>query len=68
MDIRRQAMSIVLSMMSSQNVEEVVIFYKKQLQNTQEVDCDKVSFLGSLRTTRFINHSYGSGPRNTGGC
>ena len=35
-------MSIVLSMTSSRNVEEVALFLKKQLQKTQEADYDKV--------------------------
>lgn len=43
MEVRRKAMSIVLSMTSSRNVEEVVVFLKKQLQKTQEADFDKVS-------------------------
>jgi coatomer subunit beta len=42
MEVRRKAMSIVLSMTSSRNVEEVVVFLKKQLQKTQEADFDKV--------------------------
>ena len=45
MEVRRKAMSIVLSMTSSRNVEEVVIFLKKQLQKTQEADFDKVGTL-----------------------
>ena len=45
MEVRRKAMSIVLSMTSSRNVEEVVIFLKKQLQKTQEADFDKVDTL-----------------------
>jgi coatomer subunit beta len=43
MEVRRKAMSIVLSMTSSRNVEEVVTFLKKQLQKTQEADFDKAS-------------------------
>ena len=39
-------MSIVLSMTSSRNVEEVVLFLKKQLQKTQEVEFEKVCFDG----------------------
>jgi len=31
-------------MTSSRNVEEVVLFLKKQLQRTQEADFDKVCF------------------------
>ncbi|KAF9235057.1 adaptin N terminal region-domain-containing protein [Melanogaster broomeanus] len=41
MEVRRKAMSIVLSMTSTRNVEEVVLFLKKQLQRTQEQDYDK---------------------------
>ncbi|EIW87463.1 coatomer protein [Coniophora puteana RWD-64-598 SS2] len=45
MEVRRKAMAIVLSMTSSRNVEEVVLFLKKQLQRTQEQDAsyDKAS-------------------------
>lgn len=48
MEVRRKAMAIVLSMTSSRNVEEVVLFLKKQLQKTQEQDFDKVC-LSSVR-------------------
>ncbi|PPQ71431.1 hypothetical protein CVT24_011939 [Panaeolus cyanescens] len=41
MEVRRKAISIVLSMTSSRNVEEVVLFLKKQLLKTQEADFDK---------------------------
>lgn len=41
-------MSIVLSMTSSRNVEEVALFLKKQLQKTQEADYDKVSWRSRL--------------------
>ncbi|KAL1759385.1 adaptin N terminal region-domain-containing protein [Schizophyllum commune] len=40
-EVRRKAMSIILSMTSSRNVEEVVMYLKKQLQKTQEVDFEK---------------------------
>ncbi|KIK68837.1 hypothetical protein GYMLUDRAFT_34829 [Collybiopsis luxurians FD-317 M1] len=45
MDVRRKAMGIVLSMTSSRNVEEVVLFFKKQLLKTQETasEYDKAS-------------------------
>ncbi|KAJ3786324.1 adaptin N terminal region-domain-containing protein [Lentinula aff. detonsa] len=45
MDVRRKAMSIVLNMTSSRNVEEVVQFLKKQLLRTQEqaAEFDKAS-------------------------
>ncbi len=42
MEVRRKAISVVLSMTTSRNVEEVVLFLKKQLQKTQESDFDKV--------------------------
>ncbi|KIY48173.1 coatomer protein [Fistulina hepatica ATCC 64428] len=35
-EVRRKAVSLVLSMTSSRNVEDVVLFFKKQLQKTQE--------------------------------
>ncbi|KAH7909064.1 coatomer beta subunit appendage platform-domain-containing protein, partial [Hygrophoropsis aurantiaca] len=41
MEVRKKAMSIVLSMTSTRNVEEVVLFLKKQLQRTQEQDYEK---------------------------
>ncbi|KAG1837844.1 armadillo-type protein [Suillus subalutaceus] len=41
MEVRRKAMSIVLSMTSNRNVEEVVLFLKKQLQQTQEREFEK---------------------------
>jgi coatomer subunit beta len=44
MEVRRKAIGIVLSMTSTRNVEEVVLFLKKQLQKTQEQDYDKVMF------------------------
>ena len=47
MEVRQKAMSIVLSMTSTRNVEEVVLFLKKQLQRTQEHDYDKVRLLFS---------------------
>ena len=43
MEVRRKAISIVLRMTSSRNVEELALFVKKQLQKTQEADFGKVS-------------------------
>ncbi|KAH7917688.1 hypothetical protein BV22DRAFT_1135201, partial [Leucogyrophana mollusca] len=40
-EARKKAMSIVLSVASSGNVEEVVLFLKKQLQRMQEQDYEK---------------------------
>lgn len=45
MEVRRKAIAVVLSMTSSRNVEDVVLFMKKQLQKTQESDFEKVCFL-----------------------
>ena len=42
LEVRRKAISIVLSLISSRNVEEVVLFLKKQLQRTQEQEFEKV--------------------------
>ena len=42
MQVRRKTISIVFSMTSSRNVEEIALFLKKQLQKTQEVDFKKV--------------------------
>jgi coatomer subunit beta len=36
MEVRRKAMAIMLSMTSGRNVEEVVLFLKKQLEKTQQ--------------------------------
>jgi vesicle coat complex subunit len=52
MEVRRKAMSIVLSMTSNRNVEEVVLFLKKQLQQTQEREFEKVS-LAVLHVTVY---------------
>lgn len=48
-------MSIVLSMTSSRNVEEVALFLKKQLQKTQEADYDKVTRV-SPRSSQLITY------------
>lgn len=42
MEVRRKAIGIVLAMTTSRNVEDVVLFLKKELQKTQEVDFEKV--------------------------
>jgi coatomer subunit beta len=41
-EVRRKATNIALSMTSSRNVEDVVSFFKKQLQKTQDQDYEKV--------------------------
>ncbi len=43
MEVKRKAIAIALEMVSSRNVSEVVLFLKKQLQNTlEQQDFDKV--------------------------
>jgi coatomer subunit beta len=42
MEVRRKAISIVLSMTTSRTVEDVVMFLKKQLQRSVEQEMDKV--------------------------
>ena len=63
MEVRRKAISIVLSMTSSRNVEEVVVFLKKQLQKTQEADFEKVwnfclirRLYGELKASFLVLH------------
>ena len=43
LEIRRKVVGIVLSLTSSRNVEEVVLFLKKQLQKTQDQPHEKAS-------------------------
>lgn len=42
LEVRRKAISVVLSLVSSRSVEDVVQFLKKQLQRTQEQEFEKV--------------------------
>ncbi|KAI9638983.1 ER to Golgi transport-related protein [Dioszegia hungarica] len=41
MEVKRKAIGIALEMVSSRNVEDVVLFLKKQLQGTMESEFDK---------------------------
>jgi vesicle coat complex subunit len=43
MEVKRKALGIALEMVSSRNVEDVVLVLKKQLTSTMEQDYDKVS-------------------------
>jgi hypothetical protein len=65
MEVRRKAMSIVLSMTSSRNIEEVVLFLKKQLLKTQEADFEKVRnvYAFDVSNTKDIRRH-----RNTDSC
>lgn len=44
-DVRRKAIRIALEMVSSRNVQEVVLFLKKELSKTQDDAYEKVFFL-----------------------
>lgn len=44
MEVRRKAVTIALNMVTSRNVQEVVLFLKKQLSKTLEQEHDKASF------------------------
>lgn len=58
MEVRRKAIGIVLSMTSSRNVEEVVLFLKKQLQKTQEADFEKVGLFCSTSVVIRLTKTY----------
>jgi len=45
MEVRRKAVKIALSMVTSRNVQEVVLFLKKQLTKTLEQEHEKVARL-----------------------
>lgn len=66
MEVRRKAIAIVLSMTSSRNVEEVVLFMKKQLQKTQEADFEKVA--GFYSTSQFALLTFVARHPNTASC
>ena len=52
-EVRRKATNIALSMTSSRNVEDVVSFFKKQLQKTQDQDDEKVLRFQSRLSARM---------------
>jgi hypothetical protein len=43
LEVKRKAIGVALEMVSSRNVEDVVLFMKKQLQSTMEQEYDKVN-------------------------
>lgn len=45
MEVKRKALSVALEMVTSRNVEDVVLFLKKQLQGTMDQEFDKAGFL-----------------------
>jgi hypothetical protein len=44
-DVRKKALDIAMDMVSSKNVEEVVMLLKKELAKTVDQDYEKVSFI-----------------------
>ncbi len=42
MEVKRKAIGAALEMVTSRNVEDVVLFLKKQLQTTMDQEFDKV--------------------------
>lgn len=43
MEVKRRALDIALKLVTSRNVEDVVLFLKKQLQSTMDQEFDKVT-------------------------
>jgi coatomer subunit beta len=61
MEVRKKAISIVLSMTTSRTVEDVVMFLKKQLQRSVEQEMDKVCrslMTSGLRLIRVQANDY----------
>lgn len=48
MDVRRKALNLALEMVSSKNVDEVVMLLKKELQKTVDEQYEKVRRVGSF--------------------
>ena len=63
MDVRRKALNLALEMVSSKNVDEVVMLLKKELQKTVDEQYEKVcnsrrnSFLDLRQNLRLESHS-----------
>lgn len=69
MEVKRKAIGVALEMVSSRNVEEVVLFLKKQLQGTLDQDFDKaschdltISLSNTLAEPRIPTTSYSKHP------
>lgn len=61
LEVRRKAISISLAMVTSRNVEEVVILLKKQLQRTMTEDYEKARIIPSILMSVLqenINHGF----------
>lgn len=55
-DVRRKALSIALEMVSSKNVEEIVMLLKKELAKTVDEQYEKVGSHGRLMIYRNANN------------
>jgi hypothetical protein len=66
MEVRRKAVKIALNMVTSRNVQEVVLFLKKQLTKTLEEDYEKVRILVQYSTLILILIARPSRMWNTG--
>jgi len=53
MEVKRRALQIALEMVSSRNVEDVVLFLKKQLQGTMDQEFDKVNRWSNIADARI---------------
>ena len=76
LDVRKKALELALEMVSSKNVQEVVMLLKKELSKTVDEQYEKVSdvvyqseyFADSIRTTnidRFLSMRYINVPSNS---
>lgn len=63
MEVKRKAIGIALEMVTSRNVEDVVLFLKKQLQGTMASEFDKVCCCsrGHLRSAWYPRRGKGDG-------
>jgi len=52
-DVRKKALDIAMEMISSKNVEEVVLLLKKELTKTIDQEYEKVICLGTLSTSHI---------------
>ena len=55
-DVRRKALSIALEMVSSKNVEEIVMLLKKELAKTVDEQYEKVGLHSLLVVYKYINN------------
>lgn len=55
LEVKRRAIQIALEMITSRNVEDVVLFLRKQLQGTMDQDFDKVSRRPIMSRTVLTN-------------